>query len=163
MGCYSDAGLGDCSCQCLGNRPTQVIKFIDRHGRLIGDVGVLGNLDDLEQIYNDVEILGVDPVIVNDDIKIAGVDGAEGPEDPAPQDAIEEIEIDDLEIQEPDPAPIEVETVPDETVKQAAPTTEPAQLPELRCSTRVKTNTLGYILGMSGLRYRYTVTQLFFI
>ena len=41
--------------------------------------------------------------------------------------AIQEIEIDGLEIQEPDPALIEVETVQDETAKQVARAIEPVQ------------------------------------
>ena len=76
------------------------------------------------------------------------MDGGEGPEDPAPQ-AIQEIAIDDLEVQEPDPDPIEVETVTEETVEQAAPAIEPvAQLPGPRRSTRAKTKTPGYVLSI---------------
>ena len=54
---------------------------------------------------DDVQLPGVDPVI-DDDIEIPGVD-MEGPENPAPQI----VEIDDLDIPEAEPAPIEVETV----------------------------------------------------
>ena len=61
----------------------ELLTFTDRHGRLIGDVGVPGNLDDLEQEDDNVEIPGVNPIL-DDDVEIPGVDGAEGPEDPAP-------------------------------------------------------------------------------
>jgi hypothetical protein len=84
----------------------------------------------------------------------------EGREDPIPQ----EIETDDdLDIH-PDPIPIEAEPVQDvqeATAQQAAPATEPVQLPELRRSTRAKTQTQsGYVPSMTGLRCGYAVTQL---
>ena len=143
----------------LGIDQPELLTFTDRQGRLIGDVGVPGNLDDLEQEDDDVEIPGVDPILDNH-IEIPGVDDGVGPEDPAPQ-AIQEIAIDDLEVQEPDPAPIEVETVPDETVEQVAPAIETAeQLPEPRRSTRAKTKIPRYVPSMSGSRYGYAVTQL---
>ena len=62
-------------------------------------------------INDDIEFPGVDPVI-HDDIKIPGVDDVEGLQDPNPQ----EIEIDDLNIYEPDPAPIDIETVQEATI-----------------------------------------------
>jgi hypothetical protein len=98
----------------------------------------------------------VDPAI-NNDIEIPGVDDVEqGPEDPDPQ----EIEIDDLDIHEPDLPPIQVETVTEAAVPPEQPVLQPVP-PALRRSTqdRIQTNT-GYISSLSGSKYSYAVTQL---
>jgi hypothetical protein len=73
--------------------------------------------------------------VINDDIEIPGVNYVEGLEDPDPQ----EIEIDDLDIHEPDPAPIDVETVQEATIQPVAPVQQPVQPPELRRSAQART------------------------
>jgi hypothetical protein len=109
------------------------MTFTDRHRRLIGDIeipGVDANEDD------DDPLPGVVPVIAYD-IEIPGVD-VEGTEAqdavPAPQ-----VEIDDLDISHDDPAPIEVAPTQDET---PVPVALPAQAPELRISTRARSQML---------------------
>jgi hypothetical protein len=86
----------------LGSDQPRQMTFTDRHGRLIGDIEIPG-VDSEEEQEN--HFPGVAPVI-NDDIEITGVDVA-GPEAldeaPAPQ-----VEINDLDIPQDDPAPIEV-------------------------------------------------------
>jgi hypothetical protein len=111
----------------------QQMTFTNRHGCLIGDVEIRGV--DAEEDDND-HLPGVVPVIA-DTIKITGVD-VEGTENqdslPAPQD-----EIDDLDIHHADPAPIEVAPTQAEPVPETpAPVALPAQAPELRRSTRVR-------------------------
>lgn len=107
----------------LGSDQPEQLTFTDRHGRLIGDIEIPG-VDSDEA--DDVQFPGVDPVI-DDDIEIPGVD-VEGPENPAPQI----VEIDDLDIPEADPAPIEV-AVEAETVQEVqapevpAPVAQPEQ------------------------------------
>jgi hypothetical protein len=138
----------------LGSDQPKQLTFTNRHGRLIGDVDILGNQDD--SVADGVEFPGVDPVI-NDDIEIPGVDDVEGLKNPDPQ----EIEIDDLDIHEPDPAPIDVETVQEATIQPIAPVQQPVQPPELRQSTRARTQTNpGYVPSLSGTKYVYAVTQL---
>jgi hypothetical protein len=95
----------------------------------------------------------VEPVIA-DDSKIPGLDVA-GPgaldEVPVPQ-----VEIDDLDIPHDDLAPIEV--VP---VQALTPPATSAPAPELRRSTRVRTQAIqGYTPSMTGSKYSYAVTQL---
>ena len=92
------------------------MNVTDRHGRLIGSVELPGNPDDSNSVPDDTELPGVDPAI-NDDIEIPGVDAVEGFEDPDPR----EIEIDDLDIHEPDPPPIQVETVTEAEVPKEPP------------------------------------------
>jgi hypothetical protein len=134
----------------------QQMNFTDRHGRLIGDVefpGVDAEEDD------DDHLPGVVPVIA-DDIEIPGVD-VEGTKTqdsvPAPR-----VEIDDLDIHHADPAPMEVAPTQTEPGPETpAPVALPAQSPELRRSTRARSQTnQGYIPSMSGSKYSYAVTQL---
>jgi hypothetical protein len=86
----------------LGSDQPRQMTFTDIHGRLIGDIEIPGVDSDEEQ---EDHFPGVSPVI-NDDIEIPVVDVA-GPEawgeDPAPQ-----VEINDLDIPQDDPYPIEV-------------------------------------------------------
>jgi hypothetical protein len=132
------------------------MTFTDRHGRLIGDVEIPG-VDDQEE--DDDHLPGVVPVIA-DDINITGVD-VEGTETqdavPAPQ-----VEIDDLDIHHADPAPIEVAPTQEELrTETPAPVALPAQAPELRRSTRVRSQmNQGYTPSLSGSKYSYAVTQL---
>jgi hypothetical protein len=137
----------------LGKDQPEMFTFTDRHGRLIGDAETPVVTDDADNT-EDVEFPGVAPVIT-DNIEIPGVDGVE--EEQAPQ----EIEINDLEILEPVPPPIKVETLQEETAQQVAPVIEPVALPEVRRSARIKTQTKpGYTPSMTGSRYSYAVTQL---
>ncbi len=118
----------------LGSDQPKQLIFTDCQGRLIGDVDILGNQGG--SVANGVEFPGVDPVI-NNDIEIPGVDDVEqGPEDPDPQ----EIEINDLDIHEPDPPPIQVETVTEAAVSPEQPVLQPVP-PALRRSTRDRIQT----------------------
>jgi hypothetical protein len=121
----------------LGSDQPELLTFTDCHGCLIGDVDIPGIQGDyvadgaefpgVDPVINDdIEFPGVDPVF-NNDIEIPGVDDVEGPEDPDSQ----EIEIDDLDIHEPDPALIEVETAQAAPIQPGTPVQEPVQLPEL--------------------------------
>jgi hypothetical protein len=118
----------------LGIDQPRQMTFTDRHGRLIGDIEIPGVDSDEEQ---EDHFPGVAPVI-DDDIEIRGVDVA-GPEAldeaPAPQ-----VEINDLDIPQDDPAPIEV-APPQESAAPAMP--EPVVAPDhaqgLRRSNRVRT------------------------
>jgi hypothetical protein len=134
----------------------QHMTLTDRHGRLIGDVEIPG-LEDQEE-DND-HLPGVVPVIA-DDIEITGVD-VEGTET---QDAVPppQVKIDDLDIHHADPAPIEVAPTQEEPrTETPAPVALPAQAPEIRRSTRVRSQTnQGYTPSMSGSKYSYAVTQL---
>jgi hypothetical protein len=86
----------------LGSDQPRQMTFTDRHGRLVGDIEIPGVNSEEEQEYH---FPGVAPMI-DDDIEIPGVDVA-GPEaldeSPAPQ-----VEINDINIPQYDPAPIEV-------------------------------------------------------
>jgi hypothetical protein len=140
----------------LGRDQPQHMTFTDRHGRLIGDVEIPG-VDAEEE--DDDHLPGVVPVIAYD-IEITGVD-VEGTETkdtvPAPQ-----VEIDDLNIHHADPAPIEVAPTQEEPrTETPAPVALPAHAPELRRSTRVRSQTnQEYTPSLSGSKYSYAVTQL---
>jgi hypothetical protein len=130
------------------DQPFQM-TFTDRHGRLIGDIEIPGVDSDEEQ---EDHFSGVSPVI-DDDIEIPGVDVA-GPrsldEAPAPQ-----VEIDDLDIHQDDPAPIEV-APPQEAAAQAMPTpaVTPPHAQGLCRETRVRTQAKeAYTLIMTGPNY----------
>jgi hypothetical protein len=111
------------------NQPCQ-ITFTDRHGRLIRDIEIQGVDSDEEQ---EDHFPGVAPVI-DDDIEIPGVYVA-GPEalDKAPSP---QVEINDLNISQDDPAPFEV-APPQESSSPAMPT--PVVTPGLHISTLVRT------------------------
>jgi hypothetical protein len=86
----------------LGSDQPRQITFTDRHGRLIGYIEIPGVDSDKE---HEDHFPGVSPVI-DDDIDIPGVDVAR-PEalDEAPDP---QVEINDPNIPQDDPAPIEV-------------------------------------------------------
>jgi hypothetical protein len=140
----------------LGRDQPQHMTFTDRHGCLIGDVEIPGVDDEKE---NDDHLPRVFPVLV-DDIDITGVD-MEGTET---QDAVPaaQVEIDDLCIHHANPDPIE--TAPTQEAPRTetpAPVTLPAQAPELRISTRVRSQeNQGYTPSLAGSKYSYAVTQL---
>jgi hypothetical protein len=137
------------------DQPLQM-TFKDRYGRLIGDIDIPGVDSDEKQ---EDHLPGVAPVI-DDDIDIPGVDVA-GPEAldeaPAPQ-----VEINDLDIPQDDPAPIEV-APPQESAAPAMPTpvVTPSYAEGLPRSNRVRTQVKqAYTLSMTGSNYSYAVTQL---
>jgi hypothetical protein len=108
---------------------------------------------------DDDHIPGVVPVIA-DDIEIPVVD-VEGTET---QDSVSapQVETDDLDIHHDDPAPIEVAPTQEEPrTETPAPVALPAQAPDLRRSTRARSQTnQGYTPSMPGSKYSYAVTQL---
>jgi hypothetical protein len=140
----------------LGRDQPQHMTFTNRHGRLIGDVEIPG-VDDQEE--DDDHLPGVVPVIT-DDIKITGVD-VEGTETqdsvPTPQ-----VEIDDFNIHHADSAPIEVAPTQEEPITEtSAPVALPTQAPELRRSTRFRSQTnQGYTPSLSGSKFSYALTQI---
>jgi hypothetical protein len=139
----------------LGRAQPQHMTFTDRHGRLISDVEIPGV--DAEEDDDD-HLPGVGLVIA-DDNEITGVD-VEGTET---QDAVPDpqVVITDLDIRHADPAPIEVApTQAEPRTETPAPVTLPAQAPELRRSTRVRSQSnQGYTPSLSGSKYSYSVTQ----
>jgi hypothetical protein len=140
----------------LGSDQPRQMTFTNRHGCLIGDIEIPRVDYDKEQEYH---FPGVTPVI-DDDIEIPGVDVA-GPEAldkaPAPQ-----VEINDLDIPQDDPAPIEVAPLQESaSPAMPKPVVTPAHAPGLRRSTRVRTQAKqAYTQGMTGSKYSYAVTQL---
>jgi hypothetical protein len=137
----------------LGKDQPRLMTFMDRHGRLIGDMEIPG-VDSTED--EDDYFPGVSPVIA-DAIEIPGVAVA-GPE------ALDEVPAPQVDIYDPDdipqydPAPIEV--VPAQSVPVPAPVAPPAET-GLRRSTRVRTQaSQGYTPSMMGSKYLYGVTQL---
>jgi hypothetical protein len=140
----------------LGRDHPQHVTFTDRHRRLIGDVEIPGV--DAEEDDDD-DLPGVFPVIA-DDIEITGVDS----EGTKTQDAVPDpqVEIDDLNIHHADPDPIEVAPTQEEPrTETPAPVALPAQAPDLRRVTRVRSQTnQGYTPSLSGSKYTYAVTQL---
>jgi hypothetical protein len=86
----------------LGSDRPHQMNFTDKHGRLIGDIGIPGVNSDEEQ---EDHFPGVAPVI-DDDIEIPGVDVA-GPES-LDESPVPQVEINDLDIPQDNPAPIEV-------------------------------------------------------
>jgi hypothetical protein len=140
----------------LGSDQPCQMTFTDRHGRLIGDIEILGVDANEEQ---EGHFPGVEKVIV-DDIEMPGVDMT-GPEAldkaTAPQ-----VEINDLDIPQEDPAPIEV-SPPQESAAPAMPTpvVTTAHAPGLCRSTQVTTQAKqAYTPSMTGSKYYYAVTQL---
>jgi hypothetical protein len=123
----------------LGSDHPQQITFIDIHGRLIGDIKILGVDADEDDDDND-PLPGVVPGL---DVEVPEAQD----EVPAPQ-----VEIDDLYIPHDDPAPIEVSsTQAAQTPETPAPVAPPAQAPGLRRSTRVRSHAnQGYTPIMAG-------------
>ena len=160
----------------LGKDQPEQMVFTDRHGRLIGDVEIPGvDAEEADNVADDTEIPGVDPA-ADDNVELPGVDDDDvgGHEEDAEHEEVapqDDIEIDDLDIPAPDPdpietePPIEVETVDEAEVpaapEAAAPVVEPVPVPELRRSTRVRSQTKPeYTPSMKGSKYEYAVTQL---
>jgi hypothetical protein len=140
----------------LGRDQPQHMIFTDIHGPLFADVEIPG-VDD--QVEDDDHLPGVVPVI-SDDIEITGVDM----ERTETQDAVPapQVEIDDLAIHHANPAQIEVAPTQEEPrTETPAPVTLPAQTPDLRRATTVRSQTnQGYTPSLSGSKYSYAVTQL---
>jgi hypothetical protein len=117
----------------LGSDQPHQMTFTNIHGRLFGDIKIPGVDSDEEQ---EDHFPGVAPVF-DDDIEIPGVDVA-GPEalDKAPAT---QVEINDLDIHQDDPAPIEV--APPQESAMLTPVGKLAHAPGLHISTRVRTQT----------------------
>jgi hypothetical protein len=98
----------------------------------------------------------VEPVI-EDDIEIPGVD-VEGKEASAPQS----VEINDPNIPQDNPNPIQVAPTQEVTAPQeSAPVAEPAHAPGLRRSTRVGFQAKpAFTPSITGSKYVYAVTQM---
>jgi hypothetical protein len=129
------------------------MTFTVRHVPLVRDIEIPG-VDSGEE--EDAHFSGLDPVI-NDDIRIPGV-SVEGTEDKAPQS----VEINDPDIPQDDPAPIQLAPTQEVPAPQAsAPVAEPAQTPGLHRSTRVRFQAKpAYTPRMTGSKYSYAVTQM---
>jgi hypothetical protein len=137
----------------LGKDQPHFMTFMDRHGRLIGDMEIPG-VDSTED--EDDYFPGVAPVIT-DAIEIPGVDVA-GPEalDEVPAPQVEIYDPDDILHDNPDP----IEVVPAQSVPVPEPVAPPAET-GLRRSTRVRTQaSQGYTPSKTGSKYSYAVTQL---
>ena len=150
----------------LGNDQPEQLIFTDRQGRLIGDneiTGVEPEYPEEDDIQDDVELPGVD---VGDIVEV-------GEENQTPQT----IEIDDLDIPEPDPDPFEPEPDPNpfepeltiEAPAAVPPVAEaptqpaleaPAEPPPTRRSTRTRRQPKSYVPSMTGSKYSFAVTQL---
>jgi hypothetical protein len=116
----------------LGTDQPEQIIFTDRRGRPMGDVEIPGVMDFEEEDDDDAVMPVLDPV---------GIDGVELPGVDIAGQAPQTVEIDDLDIPQPDP-PL-IETVEEPTVplmEQDEPTqvAQPMQTAGLRRSTRVK-------------------------
>jgi hypothetical protein len=140
----------------LGSDQPCQMTFTDRHGGLIGDIEIPRVDSDDEQ---EDHLPGV-ALVIDDDIEILGVDvtGHEALyEAPYPQ-----LEINNLDISQADPAPIEV-TPPREGASPEMPTpvVTPAHAPGLRRSTRVRTQAEeAYTPSMTCSKYSYAVAQM---
>jgi hypothetical protein len=140
----------------LGTDQPEQLIFNDRRGRPIGDVEIPGVMDFEEEDNDDAVMPVLDPVNV-DGVELPGVDIA----GQAPQT----VEIDDLDIPQPD-SPL-IKTVEEPTVpqmEQDEPTqvAQPMQTAGLRRSTRVKIQPKAklYEPTMTGSKYSYAITQL---
>jgi len=135
----------------LGRDQPELLTFTDRLGRVIGDNELATIPDDDADDDDGAPLPGVDPMI-DDPLEIPGVDDVPAAADPP------NVEIDDLDFPEPDPAPIEPAANPEVPVAHVP---APAPTEGLRRSTRVRTQTKpDYIPSMSGSKYAYAVTQL---
>jgi hypothetical protein len=140
----------------LGSDQPHQMTLTDRHGRLIRGIEIPGVYSEEEQ---EDHFPGV-ATVIDDDIEIPGVD-VTGPEAldeaPAPH-----VEIDDIDILQDNPAPIEV-APPQEAAVPATPTPAitPTHVPGLRRSTRVMTQSKqAHTPSMTGSKYSYAVNQL---
>jgi hypothetical protein len=138
----------------LGTDQPEQLIFTNRCRCPIGDVEIPGVMDLEEEDDNDAVMPILDPVGI-DDVELPGVDVA--------GQAPHTVEIDDLDILQPNP-PL-IKTVDELTVPQMEQDepTQVAQLVEttgLWRSMRVKIQPKLYELTMTGLKYPYSVTQL---
>jgi hypothetical protein len=129
-------------------------NFTNQHGCLIGDVEIPGVMDFEEENNDDAEMPVLDPVGIGS-VELPGVDVA----GQTPQT----VEIDDLDIPQPDP-PL-IKTVEELTVPQAEHNeqTQVVQLMETTGpsrSMRVRFQPKEYEPTMTGSKYSYAVTQL---
>ena len=112
----------------LGNDHPKLLIFIDRHGRLIGDVETPGVGDNSDE--GEVELPGVDAGLEEEDVEIPDMEpegnveipivDMEGQEDPS-----QVVEINDTEIpQDPSLIAPEVPSEPDGPTQVSTPATE---------------------------------------
>jgi hypothetical protein len=135
------------------DQPKQLI-FTDRRGRPIGDVDIPGVMDFAEEDDDDAVMPVLDPV---------GIDGVELPRVDVAGQAPQTIEIDVLDIPQPDPPLIETFEEPTAPQMEQDKPTQVAQLMQtagLRRSTRVKIQPNLYEPTMTGSKYSYAITQL---
>jgi hypothetical protein len=95
----------------LGSDQPEQLVFTDKHGRLIGDDEIPG-----------VDSNGPEPDAdnIDDDVELPGVDVAENVQHEQQNQAPQTVEIDDLDITEPDPPPVD-ELANEETVAVPEP------------------------------------------
>ena len=136
----------------LGISQTEILTYIDRHSRLIGDIEITG-VDPNDK--NDTDTASV----FDDNIELTGVDAGKIK---APQ----QVEIYDLDIPG-NPDPIQVETVEEEAVEyqassvQAPEAVQAKPIPDgPRRSARINTSPKTYTPSMSGSKYSFAVKQL---
>ena len=140
------------------DQPEQLI-FTDQCGCLIGDNKIPGVPPEYPV---DDEVDGDDPL---PDVNLPGVDDAVDAikadlfEDQAPPNEI----IDDLNIPEPDPAPIEPDPIPQEPATAQEPQMQaeepPVPLPTPHQSAHMRTEPKRYVPSLTGTKYSYMVTQ----
>jgi hypothetical protein len=138
----------------LGTDQPEQLFFTDRCGRPIGDVEIPRVMEFKEEDDDDAVMPVLDPVGV-EGVKLPGVDVA----GQAPQT----VEIDDLDIPQPDPPlikSVEEPTLPQMEQDEPTQVAQPMQTAGLRRSTRVKLQPKLYEPTMRGLKYSYAVTQL---
>jgi hypothetical protein len=128
------------------DKPKQQI-FTNPRGRLIRDVEIPGVMDFDEEDNDNAELPILDPVGISG-VELPGVDVA----GQAPQT----IEIDDLNIPQPNPPLIERVEEHDEPAQVA----QPMETTGLQRSTRVRLQPKNYELTMTGSKYSYAVMQL---
>jgi hypothetical protein len=137
----------------LATDEPEPLIFTNRRGRPIGDVEIPGAMVFGEDDDN-AEMPVLDPVGIGG-VELTGVDVA----GKAPQT----IEIDDLDIPQPDPLLIETVEEPTVPTMEHDEPTQVAQAMEttgLQRSTRVRLQPKNYEPTMTGSKYSYAVTQL---
>jgi hypothetical protein len=138
----------------VGNRPTRTTNFTDQRGCPIRDFEIPGVMDFEEEDNNNAEMPILDPVDISG-VELPGVDVAVQ----APQT----VEIDDLDILQPDPPlikTVEEPTVPQMEQDEPTQVAQPIETTGLRRSARVKFQPKQYEPTMTGSKYSYAVMQL---
>jgi hypothetical protein len=137
----------------LGTDQPEQLIFTNQCGCLIGDVKIPGVMDFEEEDEDDAVMPVLDPVGI-DDVELPGVDVAVQ----APQT----IEIDDLDIPQPNPPlikTVEEPTVPTMEHDEPSEVAQPMETTGLQRSTRVRLQPKQYEPTMTGSKYSYAVMQ----